>query len=207
MGAPLSAIVLAGGASRRLGQDKAALVFGGRPLLQRTVECLAGLCDEIIVAGGSRPANPLPVHVRFIPDQLPGRGPLAGIQSGLRVISTDRALTVACDMPFLNPALLTFMAGMPRDYQALVPEWAGQRHPLHAIYARSCLPAIDSVLSEGLNAVDEILPRVQLRIVPEAEIAALDPRGLSLFNLNEPQDLDTARSLWIEVEGATSAQG
>lgn len=197
MAGPLSGIVLAGGESSRLGQDKSLLDFGGRPLLHIAVERLREVCAEVIIAASPlRAPAPAPQGARVAFDQAPGMGPLAGIQAGLRAASLPFALTVACDMPFLSPALLRYMAGLPRRYQALVPEWEGRRHPLHAVYARTCLPVIDALLEAGQRSVEELLARVRLQVVPEEEIRRYDAAGLSLFNLNDRRDLAEARRLW-----------
>ena len=201
MAGSLSAIVLAGGASRRLGLDKAQLTFGGRPLLHIIIDRLSPVCDEVIVAGGRRHDLDGP-HApgRVVYDAVPGQGPLAGIEAGLRAASSDFALVVACDMPFLNPALLSYMADLPRDYEVLVPVAAGRRHPLHAIYARACLPAIELLLARGENRADELRNLVRTRVVSDDDLRRHDPEGMSLFNLNEPADLSYARSRWEALE-------
>jgi molybdopterin-guanine dinucleotide biosynthesis protein A len=204
MGEPLDGIVLAGGQSRRLGLDKAGLVFGGRPLLEIVVERLAGVCQDVVVACGridqeGRPALP----VRQVSDSIPGRGPLAGLQAGLSAVRSEFALVMACDMPFLSPGLLTYMAGLPRRFEALSPLVDGRWHPLHAIYARSCLPAIEQLLAEGRNSVEELLSRLRVQALTEDELHRHDPEGLSLFNLNGPRDLKRARALWKRLERRT----
>jgi molybdopterin-guanine dinucleotide biosynthesis protein A len=188
---------LAGGESRRLGLDKAHLLFGGRPLLHIVAGRLAEVCAEVIVvASPLRPPEGIPDGARLAMDGAPGLGPLAGIQAGLKAASFPFALVAACDMPFLSPPLLRYMAGLPRSYEALVPEWDGRRHPLHAIYSRACLPTIDALLEAGQRSVEELLARVRLQVLGEEEVRRWDPEGLSLFNLNERQDLTVARRLW-----------
>ncbi|MBI2914224.1 MAG: molybdenum cofactor guanylyltransferase [Chloroflexi bacterium] len=197
MAKPLSGVVLAGGASRRLGLDKAGVTFDGRPLLEIIVERLSGVCSEVIVACGSQTARKRPaLPVRFVKDPIAGQGPLAGVQAGLAAAQSDHCLVVACDMPFLNPGLLAYMAGRPRRYQALVPRFGGRWHPLHALYARSCLPTVESLLAQGGNALEELLAHLDVQVVSEEEVRRHDPRGLSLFNLNDARDLNRARAIW-----------
>ncbi len=198
MAAPLSAVVLAGGQGRRLGVPKDTLTFAGRPLLDIVVQRVSCLCDEVVVACGSDDRQvPLP-GARCVPDLMPGQGPLAGLHAGLRSISSPYALVVACDMPFLEPRLLAHMARLPRDYQALVPYTGGAAHPLHAIYAKECLPVVGALLAQGANSMHELLSRLRVRVVPDDDIRRFDPEALSLFNLNTPSDLDRARALWNE---------
>lgn len=194
--ADLTGIVLAGGRSRRLGTDKASLTFEGRLLLETVIERLSGVCSEVIVASGrTAEGRKTPRPVRFVADLAPGRGPLAGVQAGLAAATAEFALVVACDMPFLNPDLLSYMAGLPRRYQALVPRTAGRWHPAHAIYGRSCLPVIEELLAKRSSSMRELLSRLDVRELPEEELRRYDPQGLSLFNVNEPQDLERARAL------------
>ncbi|MCH7835625.1 MAG: molybdenum cofactor guanylyltransferase [Chloroflexi bacterium] len=194
--ADLTGIVLAGGKSRRLGTDKASLTFEGRLLLETVIERLSGVCSEVIVASGrSAEGRKTLRSVRFVADLAPGRGPLAGVQAGLTAATAEFALVVACDMPFLNPHLLSYMAGLPRRYQALVPRIAGRWHPAHAIYARSCLPVIEELLAKRSSSMRELLSRLDVRELPEEELRRYDTQGLSLFNVNEPRDLERARAL------------
>jgi molybdopterin-guanine dinucleotide biosynthesis protein A len=194
---PLDGVILAGGRSRRLEIDKAMLRFGGRPLLEIVVERLAGVCREVVVAYGDVAREERPrLSVRIVADAFPGQGPLAGLEAGLRAIDGDFALVVACDMPFLNPELLAYMAGLPRHYQALVPRVQGRWHPLHAIYARSSLPIIQRLLARGRNSMKGMLAQLDVCPLTEEELARFDPAGLSLFNLNGPRDLARARALW-----------
>ena len=194
---PLDGIVLAGGQSRRLGVDKAMLSVGGAPLLQTTVQRVSQVCRRVIVAV-DRPGRyrRLGLPARFVADALPGLGPLAGLQSGLRACSSEYALVVACDLPFLNVELLRYMAGLPRSYQALVPRSASRDHPLHAVYARSCLPEVDALLATGGGSMKQLLERLDVRRLDERDLHQIDPDGLSLLNLNDEADLQRARSLW-----------
>ena len=194
---PLDGIVLAGGQSSRLGVDKAMLSLGGAPLLQTVVQRVSQVCPRVIVAV-DRPGRyrRLGLAARFVADASPGLGPLAGLQSGLRACSTGHALVVACDLPFLNVELLRYMAGLPRSYQALLPRSGGRDHPLHAVYARSCLPEVDALLAAGGGSMQQLLGRLDVRRLDDRDLRRIDPDGLSLLNLNEQPDLERARSLW-----------
>ena len=194
---PLDGIVLAGGQSRRLGIDKALLSLGGAPLLQTVVQRVSQVCPRVIVAV-DRPGRyrRLGLAARFVADASPGLGPLAGLQSGLRACSTGHALVVACDLPFLNVELLRYMVGLPRSYQALLPRSDGRDHPLHAVYARSCLPEVDALLAAGGGSMKHLLDRLDVRRLDDRDLRRIDPDGLSLLNLNEEPDLERARSLW-----------
>lgn len=199
---PLDGLVLAGGRSRRLGLDKGLVRFGGVPLLRIVVERAAQVCQEVVVAV-DRPDRyeGVGLPARLVADETPGLGPLSGLQVGLRTCRTEHVLVAACDLPFLNVELLRHMASLPRSYQALVPWRDGRWQPLHAIYARSCLEAVDMMAAVGGGSMEELLARLQVQRLREEEIDRLDPDGLSLLNLNDRSDLDRARELWKRLSG------
>ncbi len=207
MAEPLSGIVLAGGGSRRLGTDKAKLTFGGRTLLEIIVDRLSSVCQEIVVATGPRSAQDITkLNLQVVEDSVPGAGPLAGVQAGLTATTTEFSLVVACDMPFLSRDLLEYMAGLPRRYQALVPLAADGWHPLHAVYARSSLPAMEALLGQGIYSMEELRSRLRVQALSEKELRQHDPHGLSLFNLNNSQDLARAQAIWKQRASGTRAR-
>jgi molybdopterin-guanine dinucleotide biosynthesis protein A len=198
--------VLAGGEGRRLGgRDKALVDFGGRTLLEITVERLAELTPDIVVACGQGPRPGWPrIAARMEVDRISARGPLAGLDAGLRSIANDRAVVVACDMPFLDPPLLRYIAGRLEGHDAAVPMLDGRYHPLHAAYSKRCLRHVEDLLLAGGSARD-LLAAVDTVVVAEDEVRALDPAGLSCFNLNSPEDLAMARTIWPSRQAAADS--
>ncbi len=197
---PLDGVVLAGGRSRRLAVDKALLRFGGVPLLQIVADRVAEVCDEVVVAVDQPDRyQGMGLPARLVADLAPGLGPLSGLQSGLRACGTDHVLVVACDLPFLNVKLLRHMADQPRSYQALVPWFDERWHPLHSIYARSCLQAVDSMVARGGGSMRDLLSRLDVRRLGGEELRRLDRDGLSLLNLNRREDVARARAIWREL--------
>ncbi len=206
-----SGIILAGGASRRMGRDKAWIEFKGRPLIAHVVERLQQVADDIlIVSDGVRSYEEL--GVRVIPDILPGRGPLGGMYSGLSAARHDAAVVVACDMPFLDPHLLSYMLSLTESFEVVVPvakdpSKTGQKkhrgpsaleanlHPLHAVYTRGCRDPIRARLDAADLRVISFYPDVRVRVVSAAEIDRFDSRRLSLFNANTPGQLELAERL------------
>ena len=196
MSAAVGGIVLAGGAGRRMGADKALLELGGRTFLENAVDILLTVTDDVVVAGGSAARAAWPeLRVPVVPDRFQRRGPLAGLDAGLRAVKNNSAVVVACDMPFLNPRLLRRLAAQIAGYDAVVPVSSGRRHPLHGVYSRRCLPLIEELLRRG-GGMNDLLNRVKTKVVPEEEVRELDPEGLSCLNVNYPEELDRARALW-----------
>ncbi len=190
----VSAIVLAGGQSLRLGQDKALLVLDGQPLLVRTLGRLAALSDDlIVVANDPGRYSHLQLHARLVPDERPDVGSLMGILSGLRVARYPYALVAACDMPFLNVALLRHLLYLVPGYDVVIPCLGDEVEPLHAVYGQSCLPAIEQILAQGRRRIIAFFDLVRVRHVPQVEIDSFDPEHLSFLNVNTPED-------WLRVQ-------
>jgi molybdopterin-guanine dinucleotide biosynthesis protein A len=206
---PLTGVVLAGGQSLRLGQDKARLRLWGEDgptLLEATLSRLRAVCDEVLVVSDRpRPWPALPARIVF--DRYPGGGALGGLYTGLLEASFPFILAVACDMPFLSVPLLAHMAGLPRLYDVLIPRLnfspAGpsRLEPLHAIYGRPCLEPMRDLLEQGERRIIRFFPRVRVRYLEPEDWARFDPAGLSFRNINTPQDLQEALALLEKPSG------
>jgi molybdenum cofactor guanylyltransferase len=184
----VSAIVLAGGQSRRMGRDKALIEFQGKPIIAHVIDTLRELSDDVgIVANRSDTYSPF--GARVVPDYDPPCGPLGGIAAGLQAAQHDRVVVVACDMPFLNPNLLRYLMVLSGDYEAVVPQTGDEFEPLHAVYRRACYRPIVQRLASGQRRVISFFADVRLRVVSEVEWRTIDPDGRSLMNLNTPDDL------------------
>jgi molybdopterin-guanine dinucleotide biosynthesis protein A len=202
----ISAVVLAGGQSKRLGQDKSLLVVDGQPLITRTVARLEALSDDLIVVTNSPDRyEPQALPVRFVPDERRGVGALMGVYSGLRAARYSHALVVACDMPFLNASLLRYMLSLvipqpPAEHpDVIIPRIDGLLEPLHAVYNKACLPVMERLLEKGCRKIIAFFPDVQVRYVEDHEIDKFDPLRLSFVNVNTQEDWLRVRELMGEV--------
>jgi molybdenum cofactor guanylyltransferase len=204
MRSDLGAVLLAGGKSTRMGTPKGWLEFDGRPLLQHLVDRLLTVAHEVLVVAAPGQDLP-PTSARVIYDEAPGEGPVAGLAVGLREVGTPLAFVCTCDLPFLNPALAEYLANFPGEYDAIVPEWEGKRHPLTAVYrTATAQPVFARQLAEGRRRVTDALDHLQTRIVNEAELRHLDPLGHSFFNVNTPEDYAKAQDLWQSTASLAS---
>ena len=190
----LSGAILAGGQSRRMGRDKAALVIGEETLLARTVRLMRGLTPNLAIIGPSARAALVP-DVPIIPDRWPNAGPLGGIATALQSLTGEAVLVVGCDMPFLNSALLRYQITQLSPYDAVVIRLDGQAHPLHAVYQRRCLPLLEEQLAAGDLRVQHFLAQLHVRYVANSELDRFDPQHLSPFNANTPEEWDRALQL------------
>ena len=190
-----TAIILAGGDSQRMGSDKANLLLGEQTLLQRVIATMQQIFPHVIVSVRQpRPEIDLPqVCDEQCDDGMPGAGPLAGVAAGLGYITTPWAFAVACDMPFVAPALVEQLGEFRSNHQAVVPVVQGHPQPLAAFYAVACLAAMRAHLAGGgKKSLRAALEQLQVRYVDEAELLQADPALRSFFDLDTPQDVATA---------------
>ncbi len=194
----MSSIILGGGRSSRLGQDKILMTVAGDHLLERTVRKLSEINDELILVLAQNQQNPVSQSfpkVKTAIDFQSGKGPLIGIYSGMKISNDNHCITVACDMPFLNIELLRYMTNMASEFDAVIPLIRGEVEPLHAIYSKSCLKIIENMIENNDLKVRNLLNQVKVRYIEETEIRTFDPEYLSWFNINTPDDLRKAEFL------------
>ena len=199
-GGGLTGIVLAGGASRRMGRDKALLDLGGRPLIARVVERLASVCAEVlVVAGDVEPYGEL--DVRLVEDRFRGVGVLGGLHAGLEAAAHELTLAVGCDMPFLRPDLLRAFARWADGFDVAILRQGEQVEPLHGAYRRTCLPAIETAIHANRRRIISFFPHVRVRYVTPEEVVPFDPDLRSFRNVNTPQEWDAVRAEWERGRG------
>lgn len=197
----LTVVVLAGGRGTRLGGVKKALLdVGGKPIVERVLDAVRPLSDEIIVVDNDDSLAHLP-GVRIVPDTETRAGVLTALYSGLSAATSELCLVVACDMPFLSRGLLEWLVAQTTGSDVVIPVTGGQMDPMHAIYRRApCLDAIGRALERGDKRMTSYLGDVRVRRVDEPELRALDPELRSLFNVNTADDLIWAHEIAGGVE-------
>ncbi len=201
----LTGIVLAGGQSRRLGQDKRRLLLDGAPLLARVLDVLRPLVDEVLLVGPDADAL-RGWDARVVTDRYPGYGVLAGLHAGLEEAHGAWAFALAADLPFLNADLLTALAALALTSEAdvVIPRWQGALEPLHALYRpAACAPAARAALQRGERRIISFFPDVRVHVVEEAELLRWDPAGRSFFNINTADDWDQALR-WVAAHNKRS---
>jgi molybdopterin-guanine dinucleotide biosynthesis protein A len=193
----LTVCIQAGGASSRMGEDKALKPFLGRPLVQRVIERLAPIADEIIVTT-NRPEDYLFLGLRLTPDLKPGRGALGGLYTAVAAASQPLVAVVACDMPFASPTLLEAASRLMVQEQTdvVIAKTDEGYEPIHAVYRRAaCLPAIEAAIDSDQWKVISWFPKVKVRVLTSGELKQFDPDGLAFWNVNTPEEFIQAEQL------------
>jgi molybdenum cofactor guanylyltransferase len=181
-------MILAGGKSVRMGQHKAFIEVNGVPIILRVFAVLDRLFREtIIVANEKEPYTEL--HTPVYSDLVPNQGALGGLYTGLVYSAFPYSFCVACDMPFLNRAVIEYLLTKTGLYDAVVPRTSDGFQPLHAIYSKSCLNPIRHLLDQNKTKIMDFYPEIRLGIVDEKEFLSLDPEKRSFTNVNTPEEL------------------
>jgi molybdenum cofactor guanylyltransferase len=190
----IAGFILAGGASSRMGRAKALLEIGGEPMVVRTVRLAERVVGSAAVVGGSREQQKLGLQV--IEDDLPGRGPLGGIATALRVSDAPWNLILACDLPYLTRAWLEFLAAraLASDADVILPVNALGAEPLSAMYHKRGEAAIGAALKRGVRKVTDGLKDLRVETIEPAQWKAFDSEGLLFKNMNSPEDYEQAKA-------------
>lgn len=187
---PVSGAILAGGRARRFGgRDKATLLVGGRRILDRQLDVLARFTDDLLIVGGTaRPG--VPAGVRRVDDRVAGTGPLGGLCTALAGASAPVVIILACDLPFVTVPLVAALLDTLAEGEADVslPRDARGLHPLCACYRTHLLPQLERQLQQGQRKVVDALADARLAVLEGERLAAVDPDGRALTNVNTAED-------------------
>jgi molybdopterin-guanine dinucleotide biosynthesis protein A len=184
----MTGVILSGGKNRRMGENKALLPVDGERLIDRTVRLFRTVFQEVIIVTTS-PQDYLNQDAAIVTDIIPGKGALGGIYTGLFWAREEHAFVAACDMPFLNRSFIEHMIGQTPGYDIVVPACAEGPQPLHAIYARRCLPVIRGLLERDRLKITGFYPGHRLLTLPLELIHSFDRSERMFLNVNTPEDL------------------
>jgi len=196
----VTGVILAGGSSRRMGQNKATMRLGAETIIEHVIRRLRAITADVLVITKT-PALYAHLGLPMYTDIVPDMGTLGGIYTGLTYAANPSVLCVGCDMPLLQPNLLSYLASILEDYDAVVPyvEEGGSSAPtfqtLSAVYSKRCVPVIHQMLVEGELRVHALYDRIAVRRVEPQEWQKFDPQGLSFFNVNTPADFEKAAQM------------
>lgn len=192
----VSGFILAGGESRRMGVNKAHLLVEGVPMIERGVNTLLAVTDDISIVTNTPEAYlqfGVPLLGDLRRDAGRGAGPLAGIEAALHAATRSFSLIVACDLPFLTADFLSLLLSSRQDAQIVVPETTGTQNPrLHsmcAVYQASVSPVVTRLLDGGERRMETLLEHTTVRRIRASEYAHLPQSNRLLININTPDDL------------------
>ncbi len=183
----VTAIILAGGRSSRMGRNKALLEIGGERIVDRTVSLFKSLFKEVILVTNT-PDEYAYLDVRTVTDLYPGKGSLGGIYTGISYASYDYSFIASCDMPFLNSELIEFIISLKGNYDLVVPKLRDGYEPLHAVYSKNCLKPIETVMDKGDLRIIGFYSEVKIREVSEEELAPFISAPSPFININTPEE-------------------
>jgi molybdopterin-guanine dinucleotide biosynthesis protein A len=189
--ATVSAAVLTGGESTRMGRDKARLEIAGEAAVVRIARLLASLVGEVLVVGGEPPDTE---YGRFVADVEGPQCAMRGLATALSATEADRMLIVATDLPLVTPDLLLALIAWP-EADAVVPRTVDGAHPLCGLYARDAvLPVALERLAGADLSMSGLLAAIEPAYIEPADLARVDPDGVALTNLNSAEDLERVRA-------------
>jgi len=185
----LSAVLLTGGESRRMGKDKATALFQGKPLWQIQLNLLQKLQPaETLVSARTDPAW-RPADVKFVADEPPSRGPLSGVAASLGRIRTKHLLALAIDMPFISENYLRFLCDQIEPGRGVLPIIGDRAEPLAAIYPAEANVDLTIALS-GFDFSLQTLARQLIKMAKLKVVFVTEEEEAFFRNLNEPIDLE-----------------
>ncbi len=192
----VSGVLLAGGKSRRMGEDKRHLAVGEQTLLERGLEVLQSIFREVLVVI-AQDSTLLRIDARVVRDLVPDCGSLGGLYTGLTQATTPYIFVAACDMPFLNQTVIAQFTNRRATADIVIAKLDDRLHPMHALYSKRCLPALEQMIRARQLKIQEIVSQSSLRVryVTEADLLTIDHSGHSFYNVNTMADLEAARSL------------
>lgn len=191
----ITIVIQAGGRSSRMGQDKAFVQLAGKPMIEHVLANVAGLGEETIITT-NQPERYAYLGHRLVSDPVPGAGALPGLHTALAAAQGDYVLLIACDMPFVDRALATYLLSLAPEADVVVPMWE-EYQTMCAVYARQpVLSAVENALAQGKKRMISFYEQVRLLVVPALTIAQFDPQGHSFFNVNTPADLAQAEQIY-----------
>ena len=192
-------VVLVGGQSRRMGSDKASSTACGVSLLERVLDVVVPLFDEVLIGAHEEGLYGDKVRrgARVVIDSLPGRGPALGVSKALGEAKNPWVFVVSCDVPLLRPALVERLATFREGSDAVVPEAGGRAQTMCAFYSKNCLALLTRRIEEGRRGLTAFLkePSLSVRFVTEAELKGADPALYSFMDVDTPGELERMEAL------------
>lgn len=191
----ITPVILAGGKSSRMGRNKSFVTLAGKSLIEIVLDTVLSVFPQPPVIITNSPGLYEHLGVTIASDIYKDKGPLAGIHAGLIYSSTAYSFVIGCDMPFLDADFIKFMVARLQNEQVLIPRSGKWVEPLHALYAASCLPIIETKLNQDICKIQAFFPDVRVRYLDVNEYG----QDINCFaNINSQADLLAAEALYLK---------
>lgn len=189
-------IILAGGQSSRMGQNKALMMIDGVSVIERIAIELETITDELLIVTNTFHTFDY-LNIPMVEDEQKGKGPLAGIQAGLKASQSEKNLIVACDMPFISSSLGALLLEELEDYQVAIPKFEGRMHPLFGAYRKDALPAVSQSLEKNELRMMSLLQNLHVRYISEDILSGkgIFVKETAVFNMNDQIEYEQALKL------------
>ena len=202
----VTGVILAGGKSRRMGQNKALLQLGDETLIGYVIRRMQSITDELLLITNI-PDEYAHLGITMHKDIMPNAGALGGIHAGLTYAAHETVICVGCDNPFLMSNLLSYLVSVLSEYDAVMPFTYKETSSCHknaeitlqtlcAVYSKRCLPIIEQMLSEQDLRVHALQERANVLALAPEIWQEYDSEGYSFFNVNTPEDFEKAKVIY-----------
>ena len=193
----ITGVLLAGGQSRRMGRDKRNLLISGETLFNHVLHALESVFSEIIIVVGANSSVEHNMTHQVVTDLIPDKGSAGGLYTGLTYSSTPQVFAAACDMPFLNPAVIRTVCRLSSSTDVTMVKVSKGFQPLHSVYSKQCLPVLQRMIHADRLCIQDLLSQGDLKtkILDQEAVRDIDPEFRSFLNVNTPADLDNAEKL------------
>jgi len=193
----VTGVILAGGQSRRMGQDKAFLPFGRGLLIERVIEVVQQVTADVILITNT-PERYQRFGLPMFSDVIAEAGSLGGIYTGLVSAKTPYSLCLACDMPFVKPTFLRFLCRTAAEADVVIPRNADDFQPLCAVYSQVCRDPIRHKIEVGQLKITGFFDQVRVRVIDGDLLTRYDPPDVMFFNANTPEEYAKAQHMFEE---------
>ncbi len=187
-GRDFTGVILSGGRNSRFGSNKAMAEINGVRIIDSITEKFRALFDEVIIVTNT-PESYLYLNVTLTGDIYRDMGSLGGLFSGLTLAVHERVFVTACDMPFVNPAVIEYILNSSHGYDAAVAKISGHYEPLLAVYGKKLLPIMEEQIKSGSYKIIDLYSRAKIRVISEESLRVYDPGLQSFININYPEDM------------------
>lgn len=181
----VTGIIIAGGRSTRMGEDKAFIIYNGKPLIKHIIDLLTPFCNRIIISANSKKYEQF--NLELVNDSTLNSGPIAGIHAALSKSDTDLNIVIACDTPNVTPEIIELLISQSEPNKIIIPTHNNLLEPLCAIYPKNTISTIKKLISEGKFKLQNLPQAYPSKLINIEHILLKTPKALN--NLNTKQDL------------------